>query len=462
MTELRVQAPAKINLTLEVLAKRSDGYHEVRTILQTIDLADTITLRPSDEISLSITGDADALADEPVGRNLAYRAALLLRGETTRGARIELEKNIPIAAGLGGGSNDAATVLRGLRQLWQIEASDDELGSMAAELGSDVPFFLHGGTAIAAGRGEQIEPLPDVAEQRFVVAWPPSPLTPGRAAARPYRITSAGAARSEHVGSENKTARMYAALRPEHYSDGTRTERLADRTRRGEVVRDEDVYNVFERVLGDVDATAARAFETARRLGTPHLCGSGPAFFFLAASDEQARAIEKELRALGLATSVTRTIRLARGVVDRGTAVVAEIFSGIVCGYALALIATPLAAVAMIRARVRSEWLRRILPEETPLLAWSLLLHAVWFFVFTAIGMVLGMLLYGVERRHPDGGFGSPNAIFTVIVIATCAIAVLPLAIVLPRWRTPLLATALVFTVTFGWIMPYLSLLGPA
>ena len=139
----------------------------------------------------------------------------------------------------------------------------------------------------------------------------------------------------------------------------------------------------------------------------------------------------------------------------------AEVFSGIICGYALALIVTPIAAVALIRMRVHSDWLRRVVPEETPLLAWSLILHTFWFLVLTGIGMVLGLLLYGIEERRPDGGLGSPNAIFTLVVIATSAIAVLPLAVALPRWRTPLIAAGLVFAMTFGWIMPYLSLLGP-
>ena len=139
----------------------------------------------------------------------------------------------------------------------------------------------------------------------------------------------------------------------------------------------------------------------------------------------------------------------------------AEVFSGIICGYALALIVTPIAAVALIRMRVHSDWLRRVVPEETPLLAWSLILHTFWFLVLTGIGMVLGLLLYGIEERRPDGGLGSPNAIFTLVVIATSAIAVLPLAVVLRQWRAPLIAAGLVFAVTFGWIMPYLSLLGP-
>ena len=139
----------------------------------------------------------------------------------------------------------------------------------------------------------------------------------------------------------------------------------------------------------------------------------------------------------------------------------AEIFSGIVCGYALALIVTPLAAVALIRIRVHNEWLQRIVPAETPLLAWSLVLHSFWFLVLTGIGMVFGLLLYGLNDSHPANGLGSPNAVFTTVIIATVAIAVLPLAVVLPRWRIALLAAGLVFAATFGWIMPYLAQIGP-
>jgi hypothetical protein len=140
---------------------------------------------------------------------------------------------------------------------------------------------------------------------------------------------------------------------------------------------------------------------------------------------------------------------------------VAEAFSGFICGYALAVIATPIAAIALVRQRVQSEALRRILPPDSPMVAWSLILHTGWIIMFTAIGMLLGLLLHGAERRHPAGGLGSPNAIFTIVVIAMAAIAVLPLAAVVPRWRVPLLASALVFAVTFGWIMPYLSLIAP-
>jgi 4-diphosphocytidyl-2-C-methyl-D-erythritol kinase len=276
MRALRLRAHAKINWTLEVLGKRSDGYHEVRTIMQTIDLADTITLRDADDISLSITGGNGALAGEPVEENLAYRAALLLRGESKRGVHIELEKRIPIAMGLGGGSSDAAAVLRGLRVLWALDISDEKLASLAAELGSDVPFFLHGGRAIASGRGEEIESLPDAAEQRLVVAWP------------------------DGAQDAHKTATMYARLSPAHYTDGIATEVLAARVREGKTIDEGDLYNVFEQVLNPEGTSARLSPASTATAATSHLCGSGPAMYFLVASQEAA-----EFMALGVPYALT-------------------------------------------------------------------------------------------------------------------------------------------------------------
>ena len=139
----------------------------------------------------------------------------------------------------------------------------------------------------------------------------------------------------------------------------------------------------------------------------------------------------------------------------------AEVFAGFVCGFALALVATPLAAIALVRARVTSPALRQVVPEGTSLVAVSIILHGFAFLALTAIGMVLGMILLGMEGRSPAGGLGSPNQAFTAFILALTAIAVGPLAIALPRLRAPLLACALIFAVTFGWIMPWLSLLGP-
>jgi len=285
MSALRLRAPAKINWTLEMLGKRPDGYHEVRTILQTIELSDGLTFAPDDSIALSVTGETGPLAGLSLEANLAYRAAMLLRRtlDLGRGARIELEKRIPVAAGLGGGSSDAAAVLRGLRKLWQLDISDDELASIAAELGSDVPFFLRGGCALAGGRGDIISPLPN-AQQRLLLAWPPRPAA------------------------ADKTARMYAALRKEHFTDGARTERLAEHLRGGRPIVDRGILNAFDRVLPLVDAALARTLEEMPVARGPHLCGSGPAVFFLLEPEQPLEPLRRVLEELGLRAAETRTL----------------------------------------------------------------------------------------------------------------------------------------------------------
>ena len=171
---LKVKAPAKINLHLEILGRRPDGFHELRTLLQSIDLAD--------ELTASETGSPElTLAVEPEGvvgcgeDNLVMRAARLLQECTgqRRGARLTLGKRIPLGAGLGGGSADAAACLVLLDRLWSLDLGALELHRLAAELGSDVPFFLHGGLALGVGRGEEVYPLPDLPQLGLVVAAPP-------------------------------------------------------------------------------------------------------------------------------------------------------------------------------------------------------------------------------------------------------------------------------------------------
>ena len=269
-----VRAPAKINWTLDVLGKRPDGYHEIRSIMQTIDVNDTLVFEPADELTITVEGD-DGLIDTPREENLAFRAAELLRGRAGHraGTHIRLAKGIPVAAGLGGGSSDAAATLRGLRALWEVDISDEALAELGARLGSDVPFFLRGGTALVSGRGEIIEPLPDAQAEEVEIAPPP------------LRVLT------------DKTTRMYAALRQEHYTDGSHTEALADRIRRGEPVRDEDCFNVFEAVLAEVDPKAAAALEAARdSRGRPHLCGSGPAHFTLGAGGVRTLTVAEATR----------------------------------------------------------------------------------------------------------------------------------------------------------------------
>ncbi len=139
----------------------------------------------------------------------------------------------------------------------------------------------------------------------------------------------------------------------------------------------------------------------------------------------------------------------------------AEVMAGFVCGYALALVVTPLAAILLVRGRLRSPIVAQVLPEGTSLIALSVVLHVFAFLVLTAMGILLGMLLAGLEESTPNGGLGSPNLVFTAFVLAALAIGVGPFALFFPRLRTPLLATGLMLAGLFGWFMPYLSLLGP-
>lgn len=157
---LYVKAPAKINLTLDVLHKRPDGYHEVEMIMTTVDLADRIGLElRNDEDIVILSADCFVPNDH---RNLAYQAAKVLKDTygISQGVSISIEKEIPIAAGLAGGSSDAAATLRGLNELWNLNLSLDTLAELGAKVGSDVSFCVYGGTALATGRGEKIQELP--------------------------------------------------------------------------------------------------------------------------------------------------------------------------------------------------------------------------------------------------------------------------------------------------------------
>ncbi len=156
MEKISVKAPAKINLYLQVLAKRNDGFHEIESLIQAIDLCDEITLEKADSISLHCS-DPSLPSDK---NNLAYRAADAMRGRfNIPGVKIDLVKHIPAGAGLGGGSSDAAFVLRGLCRLFDLHPAYDELLEIAASLGSDISFFLTDGQALATGRGEILRPV---------------------------------------------------------------------------------------------------------------------------------------------------------------------------------------------------------------------------------------------------------------------------------------------------------------
>ncbi len=169
---------AKINLTLDVLGQRADGYHEVRTILQSIALHDHITLERIDEGIAVSCPDQSVPGDE---QNIVYRAAALVRerANITAGVHISISKRIPVGAGLGGGSSNAAMTLLGLEKLWNLAWSPEERLALGATLGADVPFFLYGGTAIGLGRGSEVYPLPDIRLEHLLIVWPGVPVSTG-------------------------------------------------------------------------------------------------------------------------------------------------------------------------------------------------------------------------------------------------------------------------------------------
>jgi 4-diphosphocytidyl-2-C-methyl-D-erythritol kinase len=175
MREVRIPSFAKINLRLDILGKRADGYHELRTIFQTVSLHDELRLRASksSEILLTIHGN-DELAREPVKKNLAYGAVDALRHELKirRGVELELRKVIPSGGGLGGGSSNAAAALFGYLQLTGLKLPMAVLIELAASLGADVPIFLFGGRALGAGRGDEIYPLPDIKTLALLIVAP--------------------------------------------------------------------------------------------------------------------------------------------------------------------------------------------------------------------------------------------------------------------------------------------------
>lgn len=170
--EIIETAPAKINLGLDALYKRDDGYHELQTIMASVDLADKLVFRDRADGEFSLTTDSGFLpVDE---RNLIYQVVELVRERLgiNRGVEIEVRKRIPVAAGLAGGSSDAAATLRGLNRLWELNLSLSELAALGAEIGSDVPYCLLGNTSLVEGRGEIITPLPTIPQTWVVLVKP--------------------------------------------------------------------------------------------------------------------------------------------------------------------------------------------------------------------------------------------------------------------------------------------------
>ncbi|AGK51827.1 4-(cytidine 5'-diphospho)-2-C-methyl-D-erythritol kinase [Bacillus sp. 1NLA3E] len=269
--KLLVKAPAKINLSLDVLHKRPDGYHEVEMIMTTIDLADRLELSLLDKNEIQIVSHNRFVPDDD--RNLAYQAAQLLkdRFNVKQGVMIAIEKTIPVAAGLAGGSSDAAAALRGLNKLWNLGLSLDELASLGSEIGSDVSFCVYGGTALATGRGEIVSQLPVPPTCWVILAKP----FIGVSTADVYRRLDL--TRMKHPHTEG----MIEAIKKKNYAQVC-----------------ENVGNVLEEVTLNLYPEVAQIKEQMKRFGADAvlMSGSGPTVFSLVQHDSRMHRIYNGLR----------------------------------------------------------------------------------------------------------------------------------------------------------------------
>ncbi|MGM0904606.1 MAG: 4-(cytidine 5'-diphospho)-2-C-methyl-D-erythritol kinase [Bacillota bacterium] len=269
--KLLIKAPAKINLSLDVLHKRPDGYHEVEMVMTTIDLADRIEMSLLDKDTIKINSQNRFVPDDQ--RNLAYQAARLLkeRFNVEKGVSIAIEKTIPVAAGLAGGSSDAAATLRGLNKLWQLGLSIDELATLGSEIGSDVSFCVYGGTALATGRGEIIQQLP-------------APPTCWVVLAKPFIGVS--------------TAEIYRRLQIEGINHPNTNEMIRAIEEKDFRKVCDHVGNVLEEVTLDLHPEVALIKDQMKRFGADAvlMSGSGPTVFSLVEHDSRMHRIYNGLR----------------------------------------------------------------------------------------------------------------------------------------------------------------------
>jgi len=278
---LVLRTSAKVNLALEVLGKRGDGYHEIATVLQAVDLFDRLTMEMTDTLSLH-ADDPELPTDEG---NLVMRAARLLQRTAgiEKGARLRLQKRIPVAAGLGGGSSDAAATLLGLNRLWGLRWPRARLQELAVELGMDVPFFLGTGRAVARGRGERLQALPGGGGYALVLVNPRTPLS---------------------------TREVYGRVPAGWHAEPTGTARVIEALRRRNVAAlaaalTNNLEQVVEPVLPVIGRMKA-ALLAAGALGAI-MSGSGPTVFGLARSVDHARQIRSRVNRAGWACWAVRT-----------------------------------------------------------------------------------------------------------------------------------------------------------
>ena len=289
---VRLEAYAKVNLGLAVLSRRVDGYHAIDTMFQTVSLSDSLLIEgPHSEVALKVSG-REVDGGEA---NLAHRAACVLRDASgCAGISIELFKRIPVAAGLGGGSADAAAVLVGANELLGLGLSRPELEALGLQVGSDVPFLVRGGTARGRGRGERLENLPALARVWFVLGTPPVAVR----AAEAYQSAGIG------LTGSGESIRLCCSA-----------------------IRNADVGGLAEALSNDLEAGVVSAYPevavaklrllAAGAIGAV-MSGSGPTVVGLAQSEEAARAIASRLVGRGLEIHVAEPIDTGCRITERG------------------------------------------------------------------------------------------------------------------------------------------------
>ena len=265
-TQISERAFAKVNLTLEILGKRRDGYHNLASVMQTVDLFDTITFSESQKPGeVAVTCDDSTIAPET---NLAAAAASVLKDRTgvTTGAQITIQKRIPVSAGLGGGSSDAAATLRGLNRLWNLKLSDGEMIEIAADIGSDVPFLVRGGTALVQGRGDDVTTIAAAKIDRFLILSPEIELRE----------------------STSKTASVFSHVTESMYTNGNLSRKLAARLRMGGDCPPEFFFNRFGTIAEKLFPGWGADRDHLMSLGARDvvLCGAGPSMFTVPPSKE--------------------------------------------------------------------------------------------------------------------------------------------------------------------------------
>lgn len=286
---LTASAPAKINLTLDILQRRPDGYHDIRSVMQAVSLRDTITVEESpDEEIVILGGSPDAPPNEA---NLVYRAAAALSEAVGggRGARLALKKRVPVGAGLGGGSSDAAATLLALDRLWKTRLTTERLIEIAAGLGSDVPFFLTGGTALAEGRGEVLTALPAPEALWLAIVYPMAPLSTPSVYHRFSSERVAGAAEP------NASETMISALRSNSL---------------GQICA--CLHNDLQAVAFKMCPTARFVRDLLMEAGAMAalLSGSGSAVFGIARDEAHAVALADSMRPRGYWAAAAHTVAL--------------------------------------------------------------------------------------------------------------------------------------------------------